>query len=263
MPERDYQYLRWEVDDTIATVWLSRAPVNAVNQEMYQEIQHLFSHVDDLAPGVRAVVLAGDGKHFCAGNDLNDFETLTPDNSRQRMFNAREAFWAVRECPVPVIGAVHGVALGTGLALTSSCDLVIAAEGAKLGLPEINVGVMGGAKHLSRLLPQGLVRYMFFTGEPLPASDFVRFGGVLKVVEPGTLLAEAQALARKIARHSPVALRTAKGGLNAIEYLALKDGYELEQGLTGRLSAHPHAKEALSAFREGREPDYEDAGTLA
>jgi enoyl-CoA hydratase len=259
----DYEFLRWEVDGPVATVWLSRAPVNAVNQAMYKEIQRRFAHIDELGPDIRAVVLAADGKHFCAGNDLNDFETLTPDNGRERMFNAREAFWAIRECEVPVIGAIHGMALGSGLAITASCDVVIASEDATLGLPEIKVGVMGGGKHLSRLLPQGIVRYMFFTGEPLAASEYARFGGVLKVVERDALLEEATALARQMARHSPVALRMAKRGLNEIEYVGLKPGYELEQGLTSQLSSHPHAKEALHAFREKREPDYNGAAAPA
>lgn len=263
MTESDYQHLRWEVQDRIATIWLSRAPVNAVNQEMYKEIQRLFSHIDDLGPDIRCVVLAADGPHFCAGNELDEFETLTEDNSRERMFNAREAFWAVRDCVVPVIAAVHGVAVGTGLAISSSCDFVIAADDARLGVPEIKVGVLGGGKHLSRLLPQGLVRFMFFTGEPLPATEFVRFGGVLKTVERESLLEEAQSVARQIAQHSPVALRAAKRGLNDVEYLPLKGGYELEQGLTGILSSHPHAKEALHAFRERREPDYADSAAPA
>jgi enoyl-CoA hydratase len=262
MTQPDHQYLRFEVEDTIATVWLSRGPVNAVNQDMYLELQHLFSHVEALGPDIRAIVLAADGPHFCAGNDLEEFETLTPENSRVRMFNSREAFWAIRECEVPVIAAVHGVALGTGCAISASCDVVIAADDAKIGLPEIKVGVMGGGKHLSRLLPQGLVRYMFFTGEPLPATEFVRFGGVLRTVPADALLEEARAVARSMARHSPVALRLAKRGLNEIEYMPLKTGYELEQGLTGALSAHPHAKEALAAFRERREPDYSDATVM-
>lgn len=261
MSPRDYRHIRTELDGPVATVWLDRPPVNAVDQEMYLEIQWLFSHIDDLGPDVRAVVLTGEGPHFCAGNDLAEFETMDPDNARERMFNAREAFWAVRDCPAPVIGALHGVAVGTGLAIAACCDIVIASEDAKIGLPEINVGVMGGAKHLSRMLPQALVRYMYLTGDPLPAADFVPFGGVLKAVPREQLLGEAQALARKIARHSPVALRKAKPGLNEVEYLPLKQGYEYEQTLTAALSAHPDAKEALHAFREGREPEY--AGVTA
>jgi enoyl-CoA hydratase len=262
MTELTYRYLRIEVDEAIATVWLNRPPVNAVNQDMYKELHRLFSDIDQLGDGLRCVIVAGEGRHFCAGNELGEFESQTPENSRERMFHAREAFWAIRGCAVPTIAAVHGVALGTGLAIASSCDVIVASEDAKLGLPEIKVGVMGGAKHLSRLLSQGLVRLMFFTGEPLPAREFERFGGVVRVTARDALMDEARALAGQIVRHSGVALRTAKEGLNHIEYLGLREGYESEQALTTRLSGHPHAKEAVRAFREQREPNYDAAATI-
>lgn len=252
----EYQHLQWELDGPVATVWLARPPVNAVNQEMYEEIQRLFFGIGQLGDDVRVVVLAGEGRHFCAGNDLEEFTTLDSQNSRKRMFNAREAFWAIYTCDVPVIAAVHGSALGTGLAIAASCDLVVAADGARLGLPEINVGVMGGAKHLSRLVPQAVVRRMFYTGEPVAASEMVPHGGVLKVVPQDQLLDTARSLARDIARHSPVALRYAKRSLTTIEFMDLKEGYEFEQGLTGELSDHPDSKEAVAAFLEGREPTY-------
>lgn len=256
MTDFDCEYLRWELDGRVLTVWLARPPVNAVNQAMYLEIESVFAHLDELAPEARCVVLAADGPQFCAGNDLDDFETLTPDNSPERMLRARSAFWAIRDCAVPVVAAIHGAALGTGMAIASSCDFVVASEDAKIGAPEIRVGVLGGGKHLSRLMPPGMVRRMFFTGQAMPASEFLRFGGVVEVVERARLLDRAQELAREIAGHSPVALRAAKRALNEVEYLSLKPGYEFEQSLTTELSSHPHAKEALHAFRERRDPVY-------
>ncbi|MEO3827687.1 enoyl-CoA hydratase-related protein [Actinomadura sp. B10D3] len=250
------KHLRYEVTGDVATVWLSRPPVNAVHQDMYREIHGLFADIDQMGAGIRAIVLAGDGDQFCAGNDLAEFETLSPENTRERMFHVREAFWAVREAAVPVVAAVHGAALGTGLVLAASCDLIIASDDARFGLPELNVGVMGGARHLGRLLPQALTRLMFFTADPLPASEFLRLGGVVDVVPRDELPGRARAVAERIARHSPTALRIAKSGLNAIESLDLKRGYEFEQGLTGRMSGHPDAKEALRAFREHRSPEY-------
>jgi enoyl-CoA hydratase len=253
---KQLEFLRCEADGPVGTVWLARPPVNAVTQEMYAEITELFGALDHYLPGVRAVVLTGEGRHFCGGNDLAEFRTMTPENAGERMRAVREAFWAIHDAPVPVIAAVNGVALGTGLAIAASSDLVIAAEGAKFGLPEVNVGVMGGAKHASRLVPQGLVRYLHLTGEPLPAAEVARFGGVLKIVPDDLLLGEAYALAQQIVRHSPVALRFAKHSLNEIENLGLKDGYEFEQGLSGELSAYSDAKEAVAAFFERRSPVY-------
>jgi enoyl-CoA hydratase len=252
----DYEFLRWEVaENSVATVWLSRPPVNAINQVMYREMKSLFEQLG-ADPQVNAIVLAGDGKHFCAGNELAEFETLSPENSGERMREVREAFWSIYDCAVPVVAAVQGIAVGTGLAIVASCDVVVAATGAKLGVTEISVGVMGAAKHLSRLMPQQMVRWMFYSGDPLPAEEFLRFGGVVAIVEPDELVAEAQRRAALIVRHSPVAIRFAKRALNTIEYMELKPGYEFEQGLTGELSGYEDPKEAIRAFFERRPPRY-------
>jgi enoyl-CoA hydratase len=256
MTVTELKFLRWQTEGFIATVWMDRAPVNAFTQEMYAELQHFFSHTDDYLPGIRAIVLTGAGKHFCGGNDLAEFQTMTPENAVGRMRQIREAFFAIYDSPVAVIAAVNGVAMGTGLAIAGSCDIVVAADNAKLGLPEVNVGMMGGAKHASRLVPQALVRYLHLTGEPLPAQEFARFGGVLSVVPADQLLEEAYRVAAKIVKHSPVTLRFAKRSLNAIEYMGIKDGYEFEQGLSGELSAYSDAKEAVDAFFERRPPHY-------
>ena len=121
--------------DGVATVTMSRPPVNAVDLIMYRELRDLFVDIDAIGNGVRAVVLTGEGKHFCAGNDLDDFATMDRDNVRERMFHVREAFFAIQECAVPVVGAVAGAALGTGLVLAASCDFVVASEDASFGLP--------------------------------------------------------------------------------------------------------------------------------
>ncbi len=239
-------------------MWLDRPPVNAVNQAMYRELRALFADLEELArpADLRAVVLAGRGPHFCAGNDLAEFRTLTPENSSERMREVREAFWAIYDCPLPVIGAAQGTSVGTGLALLACCDFIVAAVGARLGLTEIAVGVMGGAKHLSRLVPEPLMRWMFLSGDPLPVEELAPFGAVLAVVEPERLLTEAQQRARVISRHSPVAIRFAKRSLNRIEFSDLKQGYEYEQSLTGELSGYADSKEAVDAFFERRKPRY-------
>lgn len=183
----DFDHLRWERLGLIAVVTLDRPPVNAVDQQMYRELRTLFSDVQQMGDDLRAIVLQGAGPHFCAGNDLEDFASMTPTNARERMFHVREAFSAIYRADLPVVAAVQGAALGTGLAIAASCDVIVASDTARLGLPEIKIGVMGGARHLSRLLPPGMVRYLHYTGEPLPASAFVPFGAVLQVVAPDRL----------------------------------------------------------------------------
>jgi len=219
---------------------------------MYREFAAFFSNPDQLGADVRAIVLTGTGKHFCAGNDLDEFVTMSPDNGTERMRRVREAFFAIQECPVPIVGAVHGAALGTGLALAAACDFVVASEDARFGLPELTVGVMGGASHLARIAPQPLVRRMFFTGEHLSPGELVGLGGSVAICTASELLKEAKRLAGKAASFSPTAVRLAKQILNRIETMDLKTGYEFEQRFTVKMSGHPDAKEALYAFAQKR-----------
>jgi enoyl-CoA hydratase len=251
-----YRYLRWAVDGAIATVTMSRPPVNAVSQEMYRELTSLFSDGDRFGAHIKVVVLCSDVRHFCAGNELEEFATLAPDNSDGRMAEVRAAFFAIQNCPVPVIAAVNGAALGTGLAIAASCDFVIAAQDARFGTPEVSVGIMGGAKHLSRLVPEPWVRWMYFTAEPVAAAELARLGGIIAVVPADELLAAAHEHAALVARHSGAVLRMAKRSLNAIETMDLQPGYTFEQSLTTEISGHPDSQEAVRATLERRAPDY-------
>jgi enoyl-CoA hydratase len=256
MPE--FKYLAIEPSgDGIFHVQLARPPANAVHRDMYIELKRLFGDVDQLGQDVRAIVLSGQGKHFCAGNDLDEFATMTPDNAVERMWRVREAFFAISECAVPVIAAVHGAALGTGLAIAGSCDFVVASADARLGLPELTVGVMGGARHLARMAPQPLVRRMYFTGDPMTAQELASAGAAIIVCEGERLMDEAMRFARRIATHSPTAVRVSKRVLDRIEWMDLRTGYEFEQGATSRMSGHPDSKEALAAFREHRGARYQ------
>lgn len=247
--------------DGVTTVTMCRPPVNAVDLVMYRELRDLFVDIDQIGNGVRAVVLAAEGKHFCAGNDLEDFATMDRANVRERMFHVREAFFAIQECAVPVVGAVAGAALGTGLALAASCDFVVAAEDASFGLPELSVGVHGGARHLGRMVSQPVVRWMYLTGQRLSAAEMYALGAVARVVPRADLLSAAQAEARRIAAFSPTAVRMGKRGLNDIEFTDIQRGYEHEQGLTAQMMDHPDSKIALQASLTGQTPEYPDAAT--
>jgi enoyl-CoA hydratase len=251
--------VRVTAEGSLIVVTLDRPPVNAVDLAMYAEIRDTFNGLHAAYPDGRVVVLEGAGRHFCAGNDLGDFQTMTPANAAGRMQGVREAFWSIRDCPLPVIAAVHGSALGTGLALAASADLVVAAQDARFGLPELSVGVMGGARHLARLVPQPLVRKMFLTADPVTGAELAQAGGVAQVVPAAELAAAARALARRIARHSPHATMIGKRALNQIEWTDLKSGYEAEQGYTTDMAGHPDAQEAISAFQEKRPPSYAPA----
>lgn len=256
MPQ--FEYLKIHLlGDGVLHVQLARGAANAVHREMYMEIRELFGDVDTLDEDVRSIVLSGQGKHFCAGNDLDEFATMTPGNASERMWRVREAFNAIAECSVPVVGAVTGAALGTGMAIAASCDFVVAAKDARFGLPELTVGVMGGARHLARLASQPLVRRMYFTGLPMSAEEFAAAGASIFVTEPASVLEEATRHAARIASFSPTAVRVSKRILDRIEWMDLKTGYEHEQGGTCRMSGHPDSKEALKAFKEKRQAEYQ------
>ena len=251
-----YTGLTVEQDGGVVTVTLNRPPVNAVDLVMYRELRDLFVEIDQVGPAARVVVLTGAGKHFCAGNDLDDFATMDRENVRERMFGVREAFFAIQECAVPVVGAVAGAALGTGLALAASCDFVVAADDAVFGLPELSVGVHGGARHLGRLVGEPVVRWMYFTGQRLTGDEMKALGAVVAVVPRDQLLDRARDEAKRIAAFSPTAVRMGKRGLNDIEFLDVRRGYEHEQGLTARMMDHPDSKIALEASRSGEAPVY-------
>lgn len=252
----NYEHLRWTLEDGIAVVTMDRPPVNAVNQQMYREIIAAFGPDSPFLAGAKVVVLGSSGRHFCAGNDLGEFGTLSPENSDARMLEVRSAFFAIQDCPVPVVGAVRGAALGTGLALAASCDFVVAADDARFGTPEVGVGVMGGARHLARLVPQPWVRWMYFTAEPIGAAQMLSLGSVVEVVPADELTEAALRHARLVSRYSAAVLRMAKRSLDHVEEMELRPGYIFEQSMTTELSGHPDSAEARAALLEGRQPEY-------
>lgn len=260
--ESEYQlageFVKYQVRDEIALVTLDRPPVNAVSQQMYAELIQLFAGFDERLGEAKVVIIRGEGRHFSAGNDLNEFLTLTPVNAPLRLKLARDAFAAIYDCPVPVIAAVHGFAVGSGLAIAAACDMVVCAEQAQFGVPEVSVGVMGGAKHLARLVPQPIMRKMYFTAEPVPGPELAKYGGVVEVCTEGELLGCATALARQISAHSTIALRTAKESLNMVEFMDLKSGYEAEQRMTLRLSSSSASMEARRSRIEKRTSRFEN-----
>jgi enoyl-CoA hydratase/carnithine racemase len=249
------EYIKCEVRDYVAMVTMDRPPVNAVNAQFQDEMSSVFDALSD-RNDVRVAVLTGAGKVFCAGADIKARlgREPQPGDFWQHSRRARESFHAIVECQVPVIGAINGPALGAGLAIVASCDLLIASENAMLGLPEINVGLLGGGRHAMRLFGHSKTRRLMFTGQRLSGAELYRLGVVEACVPGDKLLEAATALAAEIAAKSPVAIRLAKHALNTIEEMSLRDGYRFEQGMTGELSKYEDSREAMRAFVEKRPP---------
>jgi len=252
------QLIKTTIADHIAVVTMDHPPVNAQNAQFNIEMAWTFDMLSDRRD-VRAVVLTGAGKVFSAGADLKARpDRSTPGERWQHNRRARESYHAVRECTKPVIAAINGAALGAGLAVAASCDILLAAEEATLGLPEIDVGLLGGGKHTQRLFGHSTLRRMMLTGYRVPGAELYRLGVVEACVPRAELMARAMTIAREIAGKSPAAIRLAKRTLNTIEDMTLRDGYRYEQNMTTELGDHPDSAEAQAAFREKRKPQYRD-----
>lgn len=242
------------VEDGIALVTIDNPPVNAHSAQVLAEVAAAFDALD--RDDVRAAIFTGAGKVFCAGADIKNRSSGAPQPGAhwQTSRVAREAYHSVRECVKPVIGALNGPALGGGLAFAASCDMLIAAETACLGLPEIDVGLLGGGRHAQRLFSHSRLRRMMLTGHRVYGPELYRLGVVEECVAPDELLEATLGLAREVAGKSPIAIRLAKHSLNTIEELSLRDGYRFEQTMTGQLSQSEDSREAMRAFVEKRKP---------
>ena len=248
--------LKIETSGGVAVVTLDRPPVNALTLALYERVGDVFREIGD-SLDVNCVIFTASGtRAFCAGLDLQEFVQATPEEDPHRAAVVRKCFTSVRNCPVPVIAAVNGPALGAGAVLASLCDFRIAAEKATFALPEINVGRCGGAAHLGRLIPQGAVRRMFFTGKPIDAAEAYRIGLVEKVVPADELLAAAREMAAVIAAKSPLGLRYGKQALNEIEFMPVEEGYATEQRYSTKLMYTHDAREAARASVEKRAPKF-------
>ncbi|HSZ49752.1 MAG TPA: enoyl-CoA hydratase family protein [Streptosporangiaceae bacterium] len=236
----------------VAEVVIDYPPVNALPAQGWLDLASAITAAGQ-DPAVRVAILAAEGRGFCAGVDIKEMQA-TPGFTALIGANRGcfTAFAAVYECQVPVIAAVQGFCLGGGVGLAGSADIVIAADDATFGLPEVDRGALGAATHLARLVPQQLMRAMVYTCEPVPALDLVKYGTVLDVVPKEQLRERARALAGKIAAKHPEILRLAKQSLNGIDPVDIKRSYRYEQGFTFELNLTGVSDDARQAFVDGR-----------
>ncbi|CAB1368533.1 enoyl-CoA hydratase family protein [Denitratisoma oestradiolicum] len=240
--------------DGIAEVVLDRPPVNALNAAGWNG---LAAEIEALGqkPEVRVIIIRGEGRGFCAGVDIKE---LNADQSLIVSVNAGNyaTFKAVHLNKVPVIAAVHGFVLGGGIGICGAADIVVASECASFGLPEVDRGAMGGAAHLQRLFGVQKVRYLFFTGEMISATEAYRLNAIERVVPKDQLRDTAFEIARKIAAKSPAMIRIAKEALNGIEDGNLEDKYRWEQGFTLQAYMSKDSAETRKAFVEKRDAKF-------
>jgi enoyl-CoA hydratase len=223
------------VEAGVTAVTIDFPPVNAI------PAQGWFDLADALCAAgrdqdTRVVVLGGTGRGFCAGVDIKELRAGGSEALIQANRGCHAAFGAVYDCAVPVIVAAHGFCLGGGIGLAGNADIVIAATGTAFGLPEVDRGALGAATHLARLVPQHLMRALYYTARTVDAQELHRYGSVYRAVPRERLDAEALELAREIAAKDPVVIRRAKEAINGIDGQDVHRSYRFEQGFTFELN---------------------------
>lgn len=238
------------VVDGVATIQLNRPPMNALSTTVQAAFKAAAAEVS-ARRDVRAVVLYGGPKVFAAGADVKEMADWDHLTAIERTRELTEAFDAVARIPKPVIAAVTGYALGGGLELALCADLRIAGENAKLGLPEILLGIIpgaGGTQRLPRLVGPSRAKEMIFTGRFVDAQEALRIGLVDRVVAPESVYDEAVALATTLAKGPGLALRAAKNAINRGLEVDLNTGLEIERMEFAQLFATADQKSGMDSF---------------
>ena len=236
------------ITDKIAEIVFDVPPVNAFDSETWNAIPAIINEAAR-NPEVNCVLIRAEGRGFCGGVDIKEMQAHP---ERITLLNRGNylTFKAIREAEVPVVTAVHKFVIGGGIGICGASDTIFAADDAYFSLPEVDRGAMGGASHLSRMLPLHKVRAAFFTGGDIPASEAYRLGAVEKVVPRADLETEARAFCAVIASKSRKALVIAKEALNGLEPRDVDRGYRWEQGFTLEMYMHQDSQKARDAFVE-------------
>jgi len=250
-----------QIEEGVALVTLNHPPVNALTSEMLTEMDSTF---DSLAmdEAVKIVVLTGAGRCFVAGADIRELASIPSSAEGEAIAHHGQTILNnIEGIEKPVIAAINGACLGGGLELAMCCHIRLAAEDARFGLPEINLGIMpgfGGTQRLCRLIGQSKAMELILTGEPISARKAMRLGLVSQVVSTDDLLRQAQGLARTMAGKSQPALRASFRAVRQGITGDLADGLALEARLFGALCDTDDRKEGVAAFLEKRQPQFKN-----
>ncbi|MFN7914671.1 MAG: enoyl-CoA hydratase-related protein [Vicinamibacterales bacterium] len=249
-----------ERDGAVATVTINRPKVlNALNGQTLDELRRAMLDLQRDA-AVRVVILTGAGdRAFVAGADINELAQQTPVSGREMALTGQHVFDLIEHLGKPVLAAINGFALGGGCELAMACTLRLAADTAKLGQPEINLGVIpgyAGTQRLPRLVGKGRALELLLTGAPIGAAEAERIGLVNRVVPAAALMTEARTLASLLAGQAPVAARYILDAVNAGGAMPFPDACRYEATLFGLTAATDDMREGTRAFLEKRKPTY-------
>lgn len=247
--------LEIEMDGAVAVVWINRPDkLNALSMDMLAAITDTFDRLSD-EKAVHCVVLRGRGRAFCTGADTSERPGMTDEQVRRRRRIAPAAFSAARNCTKPVIAYVHGYALGSGLELAISCDIVVAADDTKMGLIETVRGSIpagGGTQILPALIGQARAKELVFTGRRFTGTDAERWGIVSYALPEKEAEAKSMELAREIVTAAPIANSQAKRAIVMSNDIDTVTGFHVEAALYERTLTSADRREALAAFAEKR-----------
>jgi len=260
MTKSAFATLTYEKDGGIARVTLNRPEtLNAVNLQMRDDLWEVL-HALSEDPDVGVAVFKGAGERaFSAGADISEFGTAPSIVEARRARRERDVWGYMLAIEKPLIAAIHGFALGAGIELSMCCDLRIAAEDARIGLPEVTLGYIpsaGGTQLMPRIIRPGVAMGLILSGDAIDATEALRVGLVHRVVPRDRLYAEAERLARRLIGLSPLALRLAKAAVTQGLDLPLAEALDLEARLARQALAGGDAREGLRALREGRRPQF-------
>jgi len=261
----EWQNVQIEVNDRVALLTIDHPPVNSFNAQVVTELEQA---IDELVADdeVKAIIITGGGtKAFVAGADIPEIKEQfeSPDVAGLTEFAERghRTFLKIERSPKPVIAAINGFCLGGGLELAMSCHMRVCSDQARLGQPEINLGIIpgwGGTQRLPRLTNKGKAIELILTGDMISAQDACEIGLVNKVVERDAVLDEAQELARKIASKSRFPTAAALQAISEGLELSIEEGLEIEVEQFVLLRERKDPREGLSAFLEKRPPQFKD-----
>jgi enoyl-CoA hydratase len=255
-----FDNLLLERDGAVATITINRPKVlNALNTATIDELRRAILELKADA-GIRAAILTGAGeKSFVAGADINELAVQTPTSGREHALAGQHVFDLIENMGKPVIAAINGFALGGGCELAMACTLRLAAATARLGQPEISLGLMpgyAGTQRLPRLVGKGRAMEMVLTGAPISADEAYRIGLVNRVVPAADLLAEAKKLATELASSAPIAMRYIINAINKGVEMGFAEACHYEATLFGLVASTEDMREGTKAFLEKRKASF-------
>nr|WP_263325507.1 enoyl-CoA hydratase [Neobacillus sp. Marseille-Q6967] len=253
------EYLKWSYEDSIATITFQRPPANALSSGLLRELSAV---LDEIEPNreIKVIVIHGEGRFFSAGADIKEFTTVSTSEGFTNLGKyGQDLFDRMEKFPKPIIASIHGAALGGGLELAMACHIRLVSETAKLGLPELQLGLIpgfAGTQRLPKYVGVARAAEMMFTSEPITGREAVQFGLASHAYPEDEVLNQAYILAKKIAKKSPVAIKAAIQLLNYAKTEEFYEGTKKEAELFGQVFVSADAKEGIQAFIEKREPNF-------